>query len=95
MASPNAKFGQPEVKLGIVPGYGGTQRLPRLVGRGRAIEMLLSGETIDAAEAYRIGLVNYIVPPRNCWFQPRVAAQDHGERTESRGACHGSRRCGA
>src|SRR6185503_424011 len=62
VASPNAKFGQPEVKLGIVPGYGGTQRLPRLVGRGRAIEMLISGETIDAAEAYRIGLVNYIAP---------------------------------
>ena len=62
VASPNAKFGQPEVKLGIVPGYGGTQRLPRLVGRGIALEMLISGETIDAAEAYRIGLVNYIAP---------------------------------
>jgi len=63
VASPNAKFGQPEVKLGIVPGYGGTQRLPRLVGRGRAIEMLITGETIDAAEAYRNGLVNYIMRP--------------------------------
>jgi enoyl-CoA hydratase len=60
VAAPNAKFGQPEVKLGIVPGYGGTQRLPRLVGRGRAIEMLITGETIDAAEAYRMGLVNYV-----------------------------------
>jgi enoyl-CoA hydratase len=60
VASPNAKLGQPEVKLGIVPGYGGTQRLPRLVGRGRALELLLSGESIDAAEAYRIGLVNAI-----------------------------------
>jgi enoyl-CoA hydratase len=60
IASPNAKLGQPEVKLGIVPGYGGTQRLPRLVGRGRALELLLSGESIDAAEAYRIGLVNVI-----------------------------------
>ena len=60
VAAPNAKFGQPEVKLGIVPGYGGTQRLPRLVGRGRALEMLISGETIDAAKAYRIGLVNYV-----------------------------------
>jgi len=58
IASPNAKLGQPEVKLGIVPGYGATQRLPRLVGRGRALELLLSGEPIDAAEAYRIGLVN-------------------------------------
>jgi enoyl-CoA hydratase len=62
VAAPNARFGQPEVKLGIIPGYGGTQRLPRLVGRGRALEMLISGETIDAAEAYRIGLVNYITP---------------------------------
>jgi len=62
VASPNAKFGQPEVKLGMVPGYGGTQRLPRLVGRGRAIDMLITGEPIDAAEAYRIGLVNYVAP---------------------------------
>src|SRR5579872_6438127 len=62
VAAPNAKFGQPEVKLGIVPGYGGTQRLPRLVGRGRALDMLLSGEMIDSTEAYRIGLVNYITP---------------------------------
>jgi enoyl-CoA hydratase len=62
VAAPNAKFGQPEVKLGLVPGYGGTQRLPRLVGRGRAIEMLVTGETIDAAEAYRTGLVNYVTP---------------------------------
>jgi enoyl-CoA hydratase len=62
IASDKAKFGQPEVKLGIVPGYGGTQRLPRLVGKGRALELLLTGEMIDAAEAYRIGLVNRIVP---------------------------------
>lgn len=62
IASENAKLGQPEVKLGIVPGYGGTQRLPRLVGRGRALEMLLSGDPIDAAEALRIGLVNAVVP---------------------------------
>jgi enoyl-CoA hydratase len=61
-ASDNAKFGQPEVKLGIIPGYGGTQRLPRLVGRGRALEMLLAGDPIAAAEAYRIGLVNAVVP---------------------------------
>src|ERR1019366_7806233 len=61
-ASENAKLGLPEVKLGIIPGYGGTQRLPRLVGRGRALELLLSGETIVAAEAYRIGLVNAVVP---------------------------------
>ena len=61
-ASPNARLGQPEVKLGILPGYGGTQRLPRLVGRGRALEMLLSGEPVDAAEAHRMGLVNAVVP---------------------------------
>jgi enoyl-CoA hydratase len=61
-AAPEAKLGQPEVKLGILPGYGGTQRLPRLVGRGRALELLLSGETIDAAEALRIGLVNAVAP---------------------------------
>jgi enoyl-CoA hydratase len=62
LASDNAKFGQPEVKLGIGPGYGGTARLPRLVGRGRALELLLTGGMIDAAEAYRIGLVNRVVP---------------------------------
>ncbi len=62
LASESAKFGQPEVKLGIVPGYGGSQRLPRLVGKGRALELLLTGEMIDAAEAYRIGLVNRVVP---------------------------------
>jgi enoyl-CoA hydratase len=61
-ASENAKMGQPEVKLGLIPGYGGTQRLPRLVGRGRALEMLLSGDPISAAEAHRIGLVNAVVP---------------------------------
>jgi enoyl-CoA hydratase len=63
IASDKAKFGQPEVKLGIVPGYGGSQRLPRLVGKGRALELLLTGEMIDAAEALRIGLVNRVVSP--------------------------------
>lgn len=62
IASELAKFGQPEVKLGIVPGYGGTQRLPRLVGKGRALQLLLTGEIIDASEAFRIGLVNKVVP---------------------------------
>jgi len=62
IASEFAKFGQPEVKLGLIPGYGGTQRLPRLVGRGRALQLLLTGEMIDANEAYRIGLVNRVVP---------------------------------
>jgi enoyl-CoA hydratase len=62
IASDNAKFGQPEVKLGIAPGYGGTQRLPRIVGKGIALQLILTGETIDAQEAYRIGLVNKVVP---------------------------------
>ena len=62
IASENAKFGQPEVKLGIAPGYGGTQRLPRLVGKGVALQLILTAEMIDAAEAYRIGLVNKVVP---------------------------------
>jgi enoyl-CoA hydratase/carnithine racemase len=62
VASENAKFGQPEVKLGLLPGAGGTQRLPRLVGKGRALLLILSGDIIDAQEAYRIGLVNEVVP---------------------------------
>jgi len=62
LASENAKFGQPEVKLGIIPGYGGTQRLPRLVGTGLAMQMVLTGEMISAQEAHRIGLVNEVVP---------------------------------
>ena len=61
IASDNARFGQPEVKLGIIPGYAGTQRLPRLVGKGRALEMILLGEPINAGEAWRIGLVNQVV----------------------------------
>lgn len=61
IASEFAKFGQPEVKLGLLPGYGGTQRLPRLVGKGRALQLLLTGEIIDANEAHRIGLVNRVV----------------------------------
>jgi enoyl-CoA hydratase len=62
IASETARFGQPEVKLGISPGYGATVRLPRLVGRGRALELLLTGAMIDAQEAHRIGLVNRVVP---------------------------------
>jgi len=62
IAAEGAKFGQPEAKLGLVPGYGGTQRLARLIGRGRALQLLLTGEMIDANEAYRVGLVNKVVP---------------------------------
>lgn len=62
LAAETAKFGQPEVRVGIMPGYGGSQRLPRLVGKGRALQIILSGEIIDAQEAYRIGLVNEIAP---------------------------------
>ena len=62
IAAEHAKFGQPEVKLGLLPGGGGTQRLPRLVGKGRALQLILTGETISAQEAYRIGLVNEVVP---------------------------------
>ena len=65
IAAESAKFGQPEVKLGLLPGGGGTQRLPRLVGKGRALQLILSGETISAQEAYRIGLVNEVVPAAN------------------------------
>lgn len=62
IASDNAKFGQPEVNLGLIPGYGGTQRLTQLIGKGRAMELLLSGNMIDADTALRYGLVNHVVP---------------------------------
>ena len=65
LAAETAKFGQPEVKIGIMPGAGGSQRLPRLVGKGRALQIILTGEMIGAQEAYRIGLVNEIVPNAN------------------------------
>lgn len=60
IASENAKFGQPEINLGIIPGYGGTQRLTRLVGKGRSMELMMTGENIDAQEAHRIGLINHV-----------------------------------
>jgi enoyl-CoA hydratase len=75
LASETAKFGQPEVKLGVIPGFGGTQRLPRLVGKGRAMELILTCATIDAAEAYRIGLVNRVVPASSLMTEARALAQ--------------------
>ncbi len=62
VAAENAKFGQPEVNLGLIPGYGGTQRLVHLIGKGRALEYLMTGNTIDASAALQYGLVNYVVP---------------------------------
>ncbi|MCW3106217.1 MAG: Enoyl-CoA hydratase, partial [Segetibacter sp.] len=62
IASENAKFGQPEVNLGLIPGYGGTQRLVQLIGKGRAIELMITGNMIDANTALQYGLVNYVVP---------------------------------
>ncbi|MFM7786265.1 MAG: enoyl-CoA hydratase-related protein, partial [Gammaproteobacteria bacterium] len=72
LASEAARFGQPEVKLGLAPGYGGTQRRPRLVGRGRALQLILTGEMIDAAEGYRLGAIEKVVPRE----QLREAARD-------------------
>ncbi|MGD8376557.1 MAG: enoyl-CoA hydratase-related protein [Acidobacteriota bacterium] len=72
VASERARFGQPEVKLGVIPGFGGTQRLGRLVGRGRALELILTGEMIDAAEAHRIGLVNRVVAPDRVLAESRT-----------------------
>ena len=62
LAAESATFGQPEINLGIIPGFGGTQRLPRLVGEGKALEMNLTGDAISAAEAHRVGLANAVVP---------------------------------
>lgn len=75
VAAEGVKLGQPEVKLGIICGYGGTQRLPALVGRGRALELLLTGEPIDAAEAFRIGLVNRVVKREAVLDEARALAK--------------------
>jgi enoyl-CoA hydratase len=74
-ASENAIFGQPEVNLGIIPGYGGTQRLPRLVGRGIAIEMILTGQQVRASRAYEIGLANRVVPQESLLDSAREMLQ--------------------
>lgn len=75
LASEKAKFGQPEVTLGLLAGFGGTQRLPRLVGSGRASEILFTGEILDAQEAYRIGLVNRVYPHEELMEQALAMAQ--------------------
>ena len=76
IAAEDAKFGQPEVKLGVIPGYGGSQRLPRLVGRAAALKLLLSGAIIDAQEALRIGLVNEVVPAAELADRGRALASE-------------------
>ena len=75
VASENAKFGQPEINIGILPGFGGTQRLPRLVGKGRALEIILTGDMIDAREALRIGLVNRVVAQEELLGEARRLAE--------------------
>ena len=74
LAAPNARLGQPEVRLGAIPGYGGTQRLPRLVGKSVALEMLLTGDPITAGEAQRVGLVNRVVPAEELLPEARRVA---------------------
>jgi len=76
VASETATFGQPEVNVGIIPGAGGTQRLPRLVGKYKAMEMILTGRSISADEAYRIGLVNRVVPPESLMEEAKKIATD-------------------
>ena len=75
LASENAKLGQPEVKLGIIPGYGGTQRLPRLVGKGMAMQLNLTGDMITAQDAFRIGLVNEVTAPADLIARGEAMAQ--------------------
>lgn len=76
LASENAKMGQPEVKLGLIPGFGGTQRLSRLVGKGKALELILSGKIIDAKEACETGLVNKVVPAASLLSEAEAMAKD-------------------
>ncbi len=80
IAADTAKLGQPEIKLGLIPGYGGTQRLARLVGRGRALELMLTGDPIDATEAHRIGLVNRVVRAGDLLDEARALAETIAQR---------------
>jgi len=75
VAEEGVRLGQPEIRLGLIPGWGGTQRLPRLIGDGRALELMLTGEQVDAAEAQRIGLVNRVVPAGQALAEARALAQ--------------------
>jgi enoyl-CoA hydratase len=75
LAADTAKFGQPEINLGLIPGYAGSQRLPRLLGRGRALELLLLGHQISAEEAWRVGLVNRVVPAAQLLAEALALAQ--------------------
>jgi enoyl-CoA hydratase/carnithine racemase len=81
VAGDRTRFGQPEIQLGIIPGFGGTQRLPRLIGRAKATELLLTGDVINAQEALRLGLVNYVVPQD----QVMKAAKDLARKIASKG----------
>ena len=74
IASENAKFGQPEVNLGVIPGYGGTQRLARLINKGRALEMILTGDMVDAHEAFRLGIVNNVFPQESLMDEVKKVA---------------------
>ncbi len=80
LCSPNAKFGQPEVNLGLIPGYGGTQRLPQLVGKAKAMELMMTGAMIDATEALRLGLVNYVYPQEELLAKTRELLLTIGEK---------------
>jgi enoyl-CoA hydratase len=75
LCSENAKFGQPEVNLGLVPGYGGTQRLTQLIGKGKSMELMMTGSMIDAAEAKQLGLVNYVTPADELLHKTRELLQ--------------------
>jgi enoyl-CoA hydratase len=87
VAASTAKLGLPEIKIGVFPANGGTQRLPKLVGRGRALDMMLTGKSIDAAEAYRIGLVNHVVGPSELLPRSRELLGDILENAPVAAAC--------
>jgi enoyl-CoA hydratase len=96
IAADTAQFGQPEINLGLVPGYGGTQRLPRLVGKGKAMELMLTGAPISAEEAARIGLVNRVVPAADLvWHsRPTTCAREPARFSRSASRCFAGNRRG-